>query len=95
VEREQIAQLADGEAIDAFYRCWTRKEAFIKAIGTGLSTALADFAVSVEAEEAALRWHAREPSAPARWQLRDIDVPEGYAAALAAEGHVARVVRVS
>ncbi len=72
----------------AFFRCWTRKEAFIKARGMGLSIPLNQFAVSLApGQPAALlntRWDARETG---RWTLEDIDAGQGYAAAIAVAGH--------
>lgn len=81
-EREAIARLPIHERTGAFYRVWTRKEAYIKAIGTGLSTPLDEFAVSIEPERAALVWRAGDPLEPARWHMADVPVPDGFAAAL-------------
>lgn len=68
-----------------FFHCWTRKEAYIKARGLGLSLPLDSFDVSL-GEPAALR--ATRPNADdaARWSLRSLEVESNYAAALAVEG---------
>jgi 4'-phosphopantetheinyl transferase len=72
----------------AFFNCWTRKEAFIKAIGEGLSYPLDEFDVSLIPEEpAALLGTRNDPPEAARWSLSALPVDEGYAAALAVEGH--------
>ncbi|MBN1866410.1 4'-phosphopantetheinyl transferase superfamily protein [Candidatus Sumerlaeota bacterium] len=72
---------------EAFFACWTRKEAFLKAKGGGLSVPLREFEVSVlPGEEAALRGVEWDPSEAARWRLASLSVAEGYAAALAVEG---------
>ena len=72
----------------AFFDCWTRKEAYIKARGEGLSFPLAEFDVSLRPDEPAallrVRGDAREAE---RWTLRALDVAPGYAAALVAQGH--------
>jgi 4'-phosphopantetheinyl transferase len=72
---------------EAFFNCWTRKEAFIKAIGIGLSLSLDQFDVTLgPAEPAELlrtRWDENEA---ARWSLKAIDVGSGYVAAVAVAG---------
>lgn len=47
-EYQALAKLSDSELKMGFYRCWTRKEAFIKALGTSLSSSHSKFAVNVE-----------------------------------------------
>jgi 4'-phosphopantetheinyl transferase len=92
-ECTELRQLPADQRAEAFFRCWTRKEAFIKAIGEGLSYPLDGFAVSLAPGEAAqLRWVRREPEAPKRWHLRELPAPPGFLAALAVEGKVERVV---
>jgi 4'-phosphopantetheinyl transferase len=70
----------------AFFNCWTRKEAFIKAKGMGLSLDLDQFDVTLDDEDAALlrtRWDQSEAE---QWSLRALNVGSGYVAAVAAEG---------
>lgn len=73
----------------AFFACWTRKEAYVKARGTGLfgGWPLQSFAVSVEpgAGPVALEIPGHEGEA-ARWGLESLDAGPGYAAAVAVEG---------
>jgi 4'-phosphopantetheinyl transferase len=86
-EVQALFELPPDLQLTGFFRCWTRKEAFIKARGEGLSLALKSFAVSLRPEEQArfLRIDG-DQRAPAEWTLRDIDVPSGYAAAIAIAG---------
>ena len=71
----------------AFFRCWTRKEAYIKARGEGLSLPLDQFDVSLApGEPAAVLGTQRDPSEAARWSLLELDPAPGYVAALAVEG---------
>jgi 4'-phosphopantetheinyl transferase len=68
----------------AFFNCWTRKEAFIKAKGQGLSIALDQFDVSIIPGEPAkllrTEWDAAERN---RWTLEELNVGAEYAASLA------------
>ncbi len=72
--------------VEAFFSCWTRKEAFIKARGQGLSLPLDQFEVSVGGGTAALLHVNDEPKAPEHWGLCDLAAADDFAAALAAEG---------
>jgi 4'-phosphopantetheinyl transferase len=65
-----------------FYNCWTRKEAYIKAIGDGLSLALDSFQVSLRPDEPAalLRPNESTPDCKA-WRILDFS-RDGYATAL-------------
>jgi 4'-phosphopantetheinyl transferase len=72
----------------AFFRCWTRKEAYIKAIGEGLSHPLHDFTVSLApGEPAALLSTETDPQEASRWSLVELFPGTDYAAALAVEGN--------
>jgi 4'-phosphopantetheinyl transferase len=71
----------------AFFLCWTRKEAYIKARGEGLSIPLDQFDVSLTPGEPAELLTALPDSDEAlRWSLEELTVGSGYAAALAVEG---------
>ncbi|MGD1216752.1 MAG: 4'-phosphopantetheinyl transferase superfamily protein, partial [Terriglobales bacterium] len=72
----------------AFFRCWTCKEAYIKARGEGLSLPLDQFDVSlVPGEPAAVLGTQRDPSEASRWSLQELTPASGYAAAIAVKGH--------
>jgi len=89
-EVEVFNALPKEEQVAAFFRCWTRKEAYIKAIGKGLSQALDAFDVTLAPGMQAALLRAEEEDAE-RWLMRDVDVGEGYAGALAVERPVAEV----
>jgi 4'-phosphopantetheinyl transferase len=79
----------------AFLRCWTRKEAFIKARGDGLSLALDSFDVTLTPDvPAALLRTAWSEHEPRDWQLEDLSDPAGgYVAALAIRAYETCLVR--
>lgn len=81
--------LPESERPEAFFRCWTRKEAFIKATGEGLAHPLDAFVVSLAPDEPARFLDIDgDPDALARWTLHDLGPPAGYAGALVVEGAV-------
>lgn len=83
-EVQTLSALPEAEKAAAFFRCWTRKEAYIKAIGSGLSHPLDSFDVTLAPGQPAALSRVEE-----LWSLFDLDVAPGYAGALAVEssGH--------
>jgi 4'-phosphopantetheinyl transferase len=68
----------------AFYRCWTRKEAYLKGCGAGLSLPLDSFDVALLPDAApSLLAQRKTPDEVSRWQMFDLASPAGYCAALA------------
>ena len=81
-ERATIADLPSALARQrAFYAIWSRKEAYLKATGAGISAGLAHIDVSAD-DTARLIEDRREPMAAERWGMCDVDVGPGYSAAL-------------
>lgn len=73
-ERAELAALPAGERPEAFARCWTRKEAYLKATGTGL----------VEDPSVTCVGAGGEPAELGDWRVTDLEAPAGgYAAACA------------
>ena len=68
----------------AFFSCWTRKEAYIKAVGEGLSVPLNSFRVTLRPGEPTRFIHlAHDTTAARAWALHNLDPDHQYAAALA------------
>lgn len=87
-ENEVYRQLPAEEKLTAFFNCWTRKEAYIKARGMGVSLDLTSFDVSLKPGDAATLLHNREDAMEVtRWQFEALHVGDGYAGAIAVEGH--------
>ena len=87
VEQKELAALQPSERCRGFFRAWTRKEAFIKANGAGLSLPLDGFDVSLTpGEQNALQATRPDGREASLWSLREIDAGEGYEAALCVKG---------
>jgi len=72
----------------AFFRCWTHKEAYIKARGEGLSLPLDQFDLSPAPGEPDTALGTQQyPSETSRWSVQDLSPAAGYVAALAVEAH--------
>ncbi|HJR05677.1 MAG TPA: 4'-phosphopantetheinyl transferase superfamily protein [Pyrinomonadaceae bacterium] len=83
-----LSELPAEQQTVAFFNCWTRKEAYIKALGEGLSHPLDRFSVSLApGERAALLSTNDNPQEASRWSLVELSPGDGYVAALAVEGH--------
>jgi 4'-phosphopantetheinyl transferase len=86
-EVEELRSVPPNVQADAFFNCWTRKEAYIKAIGEGLSCPLNQFDVTLTPEEPAKLLAVRAAGQTlSRWTMRNLDIDEGYKAALVVEG---------
>jgi 4'-phosphopantetheinyl transferase len=88
-EASALAALPAHVQARAFFACWTRKEAYIKGRGLGLSIPLDTFEVSISPDEQP-RLITPGPGQPPdeTWSLYDIDPGPGYNAALAVAGRI-------
>jgi 4'-phosphopantetheinyl transferase len=92
-ENEVYRALPEAEKSAAFLRCWTRKEAYIKAIGTGLSHPLDRFVVSLAPDQpAALLSCVDDPRAAQRWSLIHLEPRSDYLGAAALESRSVQLV---
>jgi 4'-phosphopantetheinyl transferase len=85
-ERAAYAALPEDQKPEAFYRCWTGKEAYLKALGKGL-VHLARFDTSfAPGKPARLLCVDGDLDKASNWSLATLDPAPGYVAALAVEG---------
>jgi 4'-phosphopantetheinyl transferase len=86
-EAEAIRSVPEHLQERAFFACWTRKEAYIKARGGGLSIPLDGVEVSVDPREPpALLGVRDDPDGPLSWGMKELLPADGYIAALVAQG---------
>ena len=91
-ERAAFRQLPPEQRLPAFFAGWTRKEAYLKARGGGLTLPLDHFEVTLAPGEApALLVDRHNPSGGAAWVLLNVAAGPGYTAALAVPGPVGEV----
>lgn len=87
-EKEVFSALPEYMKQEAFFNCWTRKEAYTKAVGRGLSYPLNKFSVSMMPDEPARLLEVEgKQNEECRWALKEISPAPGYVAAVAAEEH--------
>jgi len=90
-EADEILALPGTSRCEAFFRCWTRKEAILKAMGSGLSVPLNGFQVNIRSVEAQLV--SIDGNSSHQWTLVDIS-EQSVAAALATEGSASQLHRL-
>ncbi len=85
-ENASLRAVPPTKKLEAFFNCWTRKEAFLKAIGDGLSRSLDSFEVFlVPGEPARLLSVKGDPLAASRWAIRALMLAPGYVGAFVYE----------
>ncbi len=91
-EINELTKLSIANRPQGFFNCWTRKEAFIKAEGSGLSFPLDQFVVSLDkenhAELLATKWDLNEKS---KWFLKPFSPYKNYIGAIAIKGEINHV----
>jgi len=91
-EMQELSSLPPAQRTEAFFLCWTRKEAFIKAVGEGVSYPLAQFDVSLTpGARPCLHRVGEDPTEVGRWTLVGLEPGPGYAGALVAAGRPQRI----
>ncbi|MBZ5521978.1 MAG: 4'-phosphopantetheinyl transferase superfamily protein [Acidobacteriia bacterium] len=86
-EAGKLRTLPEEQKVEAFFNCWTRKEAYVKARGEGLTIPLDSFDLTfAPGEPPALLRVAGHPEELLRWSLYNLTPGEGYAGALLVEG---------
>jgi 4'-phosphopantetheinyl transferase len=86
-ERTEFQGIPFNQQTTAFYRAWTRKEAYLKAIGCGLSRPLSSFAVSVTAAEPPRLVHDDSATtATESWSFADFDPAPGWVGTVVCSG---------
>jgi 4'-phosphopantetheinyl transferase len=75
--------LPDLEKEPAFFRVWTRKEAYLKARGEGISEGLQKISVAFGPDAITFLTDARDELAAPKWRVHALDLPDGYMGSLA------------
>lgn len=88
-ECAQFHEVAAADVPHAFLNCWTRKEAYIKATGDGLSRPLDSFDVSFLPGEPPRLTVLNDPVETERWRMHALSPGPDYVAALVVEGPTA------
>ena len=86
-EAAVLEALPEAQRLEAFYNCWTRKEAYLKAVGAGLAFGLDSCEVSLAPGEPPALFRIEDGRQEAMgWTLQSFSPAPGYVAAIAVEG---------
>lgn len=85
-EANELLALPESDRSQAFFNCWTRKEAYVKAMGAGLQIPLDSFEVTLRPTESARFRRGTSDD----WNLLSFRPDEGYQAAVAYRGPLRR-----
>jgi 4'-phosphopantetheinyl transferase len=90
-ENAALRALPASQQCEAFFNCWTRKEALVKAVGDGLTRSVEQIDVTLVPGEPAMLNSVdgidSNPHEAARWRLQALFPARGFVAALAVEGY--------
>ncbi len=87
-EVEELLSLEKRLQKTAFFNCWTRKEAYIKARGEGLSIPLHEFDVTLAPDKPAKLLASRvTPDEASSWSMHAVEIDNDHAAAVVVEGN--------
>ena len=85
-EAEAVTGAPEESRAEAFFGCWTSKEAYVKARGDGLALALDAFTMSTRASEKLRLLSAGQAGETERWVFERFTPAAGFVGALAVEG---------
>lgn len=83
LEFRELQTVPQSDRLAAFFACWTRKEAYVKARGKGLSVPLESFDVPT-APDGVIRWQAVHTHDASPWFVQSLATPNNYVGAIAA-----------
>ena len=93
-EVELLRSLPGEQRLQAFFNCWTRKEAVLKALGTGLAFPLDKVVVTLAPQDRAhLVSFDDDPAAPSQWWMEGLAPAVRYVGAIASRGKPLEIYR--
>ena len=86
IEFQKMMSCAEDERVKSFFEIWTKKEAFIKGIGEGLSVPLKDF--NVTSPNGKVLWELSPEKNYGNWYVHDIESNQGFKSAFATQSEL-------